>query len=88
MVMEGEGNYVNYLYVQLLESGPRNEGEAFDPQPILGVLSINPRELEAVRSRPGFYTFSDHKKRLKITVSCPYDGAVLEVGFSSKYYGD
>lgn len=42
---------------------------------------------ELVRRETHCHTYYDHRKKLKINVSCLYDGGPLSVGFSTKYYG-
>ena len=85
MLLEAEGNFINYVDVQLKKTAwsPKNP---FDSEAILGVFSINPSELELVCKRTDFHTYYDHKRKLKIHVCCHYEGAPLSVGFSSKYY--
>ena len=87
MVLEAEGNFVNYVEVDIKRTAPHNQNEEFDSEAILGALSISLAELELVRKQTHFHTYYDHRKRLKICVSCSYDGAPILVGFSSKYYG-
>lgn len=87
MVLEAEGNFINYVNVDLKKTAPCCQSKPFDSEPLLGSLSINPSELELVRKQTHFHTYYDHKRRLKIGVSCPDDGASISVGFSSKYYG-
>jgi len=87
MLLEAEGNFINYVDIELKKTAPWSQSRPFDSAAILGVLSINPSELELARKQTHFHTYYDHKKRLKIDVSCQYDGAPLSVGFSSKYYG-
>jgi hypothetical protein len=87
MLLEAEGNFINYVDIELKKTAPWNQNCSFDSEAILGVLSINPAELELARKQTHFHTYYDHKRRLKIGVSCQYDGAPLSVGFSSKYYG-
>lgn len=86
MVLEAEGNFINYVYVELKKTAPCSQNCPFDSDPILGVFSINPSELDLVRKQTHFHTYYDHKRKLKISVSCQYEGAPLSVGFSSKYY--
>lgn len=87
MCLEAEGNFISYVDVELKRTAPHRQDQEFDSEVILGALSINPSELELVRKRTHFHTYYDHKKKLKVSVSCLYDGAPLSVGFSSKYYG-
>jgi hypothetical protein len=86
MLLEAEGNFINYVDVELKKTAPWSPSRPFDSEAILGVLSINPSELELVRKQTHFHTYYDHKRKLKIGVSCQYEGAPLSVGFSSKYY--
>lgn len=86
MLLEAEGNFINYVDVEIKKTAPWSQSRPFDSEAILGVFSINPSELELVRKQTHFHTYYDHKRRLKIGVSCQYEGAPLSVGFSSKYY--
>jgi Domain of unknown function (DUF4365) len=87
MLLEAEGNFINYVDIELKKTAPWSQSRPFNSEAILGVLSINPAELELARKQTHFHTYYDHKRKLKIGVSCQYDGAPLSVGFSSKYYG-
>ncbi|MEM6452254.1 MAG: toll/interleukin-1 receptor domain-containing protein [Cyanobacteria bacterium P01_D01_bin.105] len=87
MLLEAEGNFVNYVDVQIKRTAPHNQNQEFDSESILGALSISLSELELARKQTHFHTYYDHRKRLKVGVSCQYDGAPISVGFSSKYYG-
>lgn len=87
MCLEAEGNFISYVDIELKTNAPHRHSQEFDSEMVLGALSINPSELELVRKKSHFHTYYDHKKRLKVSVSCLYDGAPLSVGFSSKYYG-
>ena len=87
LFLEVEGNFVNYVDVQIKETAPCSQSQEFDSEPILGILSINPSELQLARKRTHFHTYYDHRRKLKVSVSCDYDGGPLSVGFSSKYYG-
>lgn len=88
MLLEAEGNFINYVEVAIKRTAPHKQNQEFDSEPVLGVLSIGLSELELVRKQTHYHTYYDHRKRLKVSVSCSYDGAPLTVGFSSKYYGD
>ena len=87
MLLEAEGNFINYVDVALKKTAPCRLTQGFDSEPLLAVLSINPSELELARKQPHYHTYYDHKRKLKIGVSCDYDDGPLSVGFSSKYYG-
>lgn len=87
MHLEAEGNFISYIDVELKRTAPHRQNQWFDSEAILGALSISPSELELVSRKAHSHTYYDHRKRLKICVSCQYNGAPLSVGFSSKYYG-
>ncbi|HAC63834.1 MAG TPA: hypothetical protein DCF68_09920 [Cyanothece sp. UBA12306] len=87
MLLEAEGNFISYVDVELKKTAPWSQVRPFDSEAILGALSINPSEVELVRKQTHFHTYYDHKRKLKIGVSCLYEGAPLSVGFSTKYYG-
>lgn len=87
MLLESEGNFISYVDVELKQTAPCSQTRTFDSEPILGALSINPSELDFARKQTHFHTYYDHKRKLKVSVACLYDGAPLSVGFSSKYYG-
>jgi hypothetical protein len=87
MLLEVEGNFVNYVDVELKQTAPHTYGRKFDSEAVLGALSINLTELELVRKEMHFHAYYDHRRKLKVGVSCAYDGGPLSVGFSSKYYG-
>jgi hypothetical protein len=87
MLLEAEGNFISYVDIELKRTAPHYQNKEFDSVPMLRALSINPAELELVRKQTHFHTYYDHRKKLKISVSCQYDSGPLSVGFSSKYYG-
>lgn len=87
MLLEAEGNFITYVEADLKATAPHNKNEEFDSEPILGAFSIGLSELELARKRTDYHTYYDHRRKLKITVSCLYDGAPLTISFSSKYYG-
>ena len=86
MLLEAEGNFINYVDVELKKTAPWSQKRPFDSEAILAVFSINPSELEPSRKQTHFHTYYDHNRKLKISVSCQDEGAPLSVGFSSKYY--
>lgn len=86
MILWGEGNFVSFVEVDLLQTAPHSQSEDFNSEALLGALSIGIHELELVKKRTNFHTYYDHKKRMKVTASCLYDGAPLSVSFGTKYY--
>jgi hypothetical protein len=87
MLLEAEGNFISYVDIELKRTAPHYLNQEFDSEPALGALSINPEELELIRKQTHYHTYYDHRRRLKVGVSCQYNGGPLSVGFSSKYYG-
>ncbi len=87
MLLETEGNFISYVDIELKKTAPCSPSRAFDSEEILSALSINPAELDFVREKTHFHTYYDHKRKLKVGVSCLGDGEPISVGFSSKYYG-
>lgn len=87
MLLESEGNFISYVDLELKNTAPFYQHQEFDSEAVLGALSINPAELELVGKQTHCHTYYDHRKKLKINVSCLYDGGPLSVGFSTKYYG-
>lgn len=87
MCLEAEGNFISYVELDLKNTAPHFQNQEFDSEPILGALSIGLSELEFARKKTHYHTYYDHRRKLKISVSCLYNGAPLSVSFSSKYYG-
>jgi len=85
--LEAEGSFISYVEIDIKATAPFKQTQAFDPEPMLGALSINPSELDLVRSKTHCHTYYDHRKKLKINVMCTYDGGPISVSFGSKYYG-
>lgn len=88
MLLEAEGNFIQFVDIELKKTAPQYQNREFDSEPILAALSINPAELDLARKQTHFHTYYDHSKKLKIGVSCLYDGAPINVSFGKKYYGN
>lgn len=86
MVLWGEGNFISFIDVDLLKTGQHSQNTEFDSEPLLGALSIGTHELELSRKKTHCHTYYDHKRRMKVTVMCSYEGAPLTVSFGTKYY--
>ena len=86
LYLEAEGNFINFVDVDIKKAAPCNVEKPFDSEPILGCLSINPSELDLVRTKTHTHVYYDHKRKLSISVQCLYDDAPLTVSFSAKYY--
>lgn len=88
MVLWAEGNFISYVEVELKKTAPCYWSQEFDSDAMLGALSINPAELDLVKKQTHCHTYYDHRKRLKVTVLCSYDGGPISVSFGTKYYGE
>lgn len=88
LLLEADGNFISYVDIELKQTAPWSQSRPSDSESILGALSINPSELELARKQTHFHAYYDHRRKLKIGVSCQYEGAPLSVGFSTKYYGN
>ncbi|MBD9633623.1 toll/interleukin-1 receptor domain-containing protein [Pseudomonas sp. PDM19] len=86
MTLQTEGNFVSFIEVDFVRTAPHSENQEFDSEALLGALSISLSELELIRKKINFHTYYDHKRKIKLTASCLYDGAPLSIAFSSKYY--
>lgn len=87
MLLEAEGNFISYVEVNLKTTAQHYQNQEFDSGPLLGALSIGLTELDLERKQTHYHAYYDHRRKLKISVSCLYDGAPLTVAFSAKYYG-
>lgn len=87
MILWAEGNFINFVEVDILSTAPHNQDQEFDSEALLGALSIGIHELDLDRSKTYCHTYSDHRKRLQVKVMCIDDGLPLSVSFGSKYYG-
>lgn len=87
MLLEAEGNFISYVDVSIKRTAPHYQNQEFDSESILGSLSLGLSELELVRKQTHYHTYYDHRRQLKVGVSCQYDTAPISVGFSAKYYG-
>jgi hypothetical protein len=85
--LEAEGNFISYAEIDIKATAPFFQSKPFDPEPMLGSLSINPNELDLIKSQTHCHTYYDHRKKLKINVMCVHDGGPISVSFGSKYYG-
>ncbi|HGF7372241.1 TPA: hypothetical protein AB5E75_003451 [Vibrio cholerae] len=82
-----DGSNVSYVDVKFLETTPCDQSRTFNSINILAALGINADSLELVRKQTHFHTYYDHENKLKVGVSCLYNGASLNASFSKKYYG-
>lgn len=87
MCLTAEGNFVVFVDIEIKQTAPHYQNKSFDPFPILGTVSINPSELDFVRSKTHYHYFDDHSRKIRVSVSCLYDEAPISIGFGKKYYG-
>ncbi|MCW8831800.1 MAG: toll/interleukin-1 receptor domain-containing protein, partial [Colwellia sp.] len=59
----------------------------FNSITLLLASGINSDNLELVIKRTHSHVYYDHVHKLKIGVSCLYDGGALNISISKKYYG-
>lgn len=86
MLLEANDDSISFVSVDLNQTAPCSLTKEFDSKPILEALGINPADLEFARKKTHYHTYYDHKNKLKVSVSCPFDRGPLSVGFSKKYY--
>jgi hypothetical protein len=87
MIIWVEGQFVQFVEVDVKRCKPCYRNQAFDPIPLLGVLSVNPEELEITAQNTHYTHFADHRRKMQVKVSCLIDGECLNVSFGTKYYG-
>jgi hypothetical protein len=88
MLLEVNDESISFVSIDLKQTAPCSLTQEFDSKPMLEALGINPDDLEFARKKTHYHTYYDHKKKLKVSVSCPFDRGAFSVGFSSKYYGN
>ena len=88
ILFESNSSVVSYVSVDFQETIPCNLQNDFDSKPLLLASGINPNNLELARKRTHSHTYYDHTNKLKVSVTCSYNGSALSVSFSKKYYGE
>lgn len=48
MLLEAEGNFIQYVDIEIKKTAPQYQNRQFDSEPVLASLSINPAELDLV----------------------------------------
>ena len=84
--LEADGSTVGYADLEFRGNPPCSQKQAIDSATALQSLGIDAKELELAIDKPDNHTYYDHKRSLKVSVSCNYEGAPLTVGFSRKQY--
>jgi len=80
MLLEAEGNFISYIDVELKSTAPHYQNQSFEPEAMLGSLSINSSDLVLDRKQVFSHVYSDHRNRIQIMVLSPYDGAPITIG--------
>jgi hypothetical protein len=86
LYIRSNSGFVTWVDIDLKKTQSCSQKIPFDPNPFLQALDINPVNLSPASDRTHMHTFYDHFRRLKISVVCQYDGAVMNVSIGSKYY--
>lgn len=84
--LEADGSKVGYADVEFRGNPPCNQKQTIDSASALKSLGMNAADLELAIDKTDSHIYYDHKRGLKVSVSCNYDGAPLTVGFSRKQY--
>lgn len=84
--LEADGSKVGYADVELRGNPPCNQKQSIDSAAALKSLGMTAADLELAINKPDSQIYYDHKRGLKVSVTCNYDGAPLTVGFSRKQY--
>ncbi|OXU08789.1 hypothetical protein B9P84_27170 [Citrobacter braakii] len=79
MYLEAEGNFISYIEVDFKKTAPHYQNQEFDSELFLGALSIGLSELDLVGKKTHSHAYYDHRRKLKITVSCLYDDDLLPI---------
>lgn len=88
ILFESHLGMLSFIDYEFKSYPPCSQKKAFNPKPFLmslGIDSLLPH-IEYARNKIHFHTFYDHKEKLKIGVSCLYDGASINVSIGKKYY--
>lgn len=84
--LEADGGKIGYADVEFRGSPPCNPKQPIDSAAALQTLGMNAADLELAIDKPDNHTYYDHKRGLKVSVTCNYEGAPLTAGFSRKQY--
>lgn len=86
VLLESNGSTIDYVDVEFTNTPPCNPQNEIEAEAVLKSLGLNPAEMELAIKQPGNHTYYDHKRMLKVGVSCSYEGAPLTAAFSRKNY--
>ncbi|MGL6045765.1 MAG: hypothetical protein ACRC02_04785 [Vogesella sp.] len=77
---------ISYVEIDFKDTAPCNQNSGFDSIALLERIGISANKLELARKSSHFHTYYDHKNKLKVGISCSYNGAPISIGFSKRYY--
>lgn len=86
LLLETRDSYISFVNIDLIETEPCHPEREFNSPPVLSALGIDSRSLELARKQIHYHTYYDHQRKMKVGVSCLYEGAPINVSFSKKYY--
>ncbi len=85
--LEADGPRIGYADVEFRSHPKCSPQQQLDSATALKELGIDASALELAIDRPDNHTYYDHKRGIKVSVTCNYEGAPLTAGFSRKQYG-
>lgn len=86
-VIESKDALVSYIEIDFKLADKCYFKKPFNSEPFLSALNITQSKLEKKRMMTHSHTYYDHTNKLKVVVSCVYDGGVRTLSLSKKYYG-
>ncbi|WP_462155992.1 hypothetical protein [Pseudoalteromonas piscicida] len=85
-LFESRDDKISYVAVDFHDKAGCRLQDEFDSRALLFELGISTKSLDLASKRTDSHKYYDHTNKLKITASCLYDGGMLSVSFSQKYY--
>lgn len=86
VLLESNGKQVDYVDVELTSAPRCSQKQEIDSTAVLASMGIDTGELELAIKQPDNHIYYDHKRMLKVAVSCSYENAPLTAGFSRRHY--
>lgn len=84
--LEADGASIGYADVEFRSHPKCSPKQPLDSAAALKELGIDASALELAIDKPDNHTYYDHKRGIKVSVTCNYEGAPLTAGFSRKQY--
>jgi hypothetical protein len=85
--LEAHGASIGYADVEFRGHPKCSPKQQLDSASALKELGIDASQMELAIDKPDNHTYYDHKRGIKVSVTCNYEGAPLTAGFSRKQYG-